>query len=790
MRPKQLSIIAVLISFLAVSAAYAIAYAQVPQLSAQSFAPPYQHPAISSALTSYNLLSYSSGRYTVPSVLLSYSTVNVSHLYVNVTLFQKPVPNKVYILDVADECSQCSDLQQVINLTDQYLQTYDVIPNGTSAALVSQQDLGSLSPGSVLIVLSGVIPDYFITNSSGGQPVMTQLLDHGVSVIYVGRNFGNATLSGSILVPVSESQLPSYMIWTGGNETYTNNTFFFRTKTFSLSGGAEYGPLTYINYGNGTLIAFSDYLNSWQNASQAAQDLAKSIYLSFWVPSYTSGSTSVPLVGFSSATGSVGVAMTSLSSKYSNYSLVGQPQGYGRITLYNNQNMSAITKGSTYDTIEYTQLFSTNGSVLLPKSILPGTSLPVSITINTRSSTPVTVIPHLNIYTINMTLVRSTPLPEFTHSGNFSQIVQLGFSIPQGQYIAAVENFNNSQYAAALFNVSPISVTIQTSPSNSPTGTFFFLVTSQGTPLSGINYTISLNGQSQSSGVVNNGQIVYSVPSTLAAQTPLSFNVSMLLRNYYVVVAKPPTPPPPHIVINNDYIELAVVIIISLIIVTVVKAPNRDEFYIDIPAMIEQKKLPITIKAADLAGVFEKQNNYFRWRYMPLSVDEIRQAILSNIRFNNMSVNLTYSNVEVLLTEMLTHGYVVSADNLYAPKTWVTDSGHDIEYLATFRKLRGYFVSHAYQATDIDTNDKADMVVTIHNERVYIVIYSKTSKFQKVPIFPDAKTGIAFLNTDKLGEFDQYLHTSTAPETEELRMYISAGQVIIINADNPEETLT
>ena len=76
---------------------------------------------------------------------------------------------------------------------------------------------------------------------------------------------------------------------------------------------------------------------------------------------------------------------------------------------------------------------------------------------------------------------------------------------------------------------------------------------------------------------------------------------------------------------------------------------------------------------------------------------------------------------------------IVGADDLYAPKAWIEQSGHDIEYLVTFKKLRLYLVTHAYLFTDMDTSSVADIVATLHNERKYIIIHSKAMKFSNIP---------------------------------------------------------
>ena len=171
---------------------------------------------------------------------------------------------------------------------------------------------------------------------------------------------------------------------------------------------------------------------------------------------------------------------------------------------------------------------------------------------------------------------------------------------------------------------------------------------------------------------------------------------------------------------------------------------------------------------------------------MPLSENEIRIGILTNLRYNGMPINISYNNLDKLLNQLIRTNELTSSDNLYMPAAWTKQSNHDIEYLATFKKLRIYFVSHTFMFTDLDTSNVADITATFHNQRINIFIYSETSKFKKTMTYEYAKTYIAFLNNDKLEEFKAKLFNSELPEAEELKLYISLNEIGLINADSPE----
>lgn len=219
-----------------------------------------------------------------------------------------------------------------------------------------------------------------------------------------------------------------------------------------------------------------------------------------------------------------------------------------------------------------------------------------------------------------------------------------------------------------------------------------------------------------------------------------------------------------------------------------VKSPNRDEFYIDVPAMPKPNTVVLSLKPAIILDTFEKLNLYYHWKYMPLTSDEVKSAISSNIHYQNMPVSVTYNNVDVILNQMASLGYLVTGDGQYAPREWVERSGHDIEYLVTFKKLRLWFVTHTYMFTDINSSDVADMIITIKGEHAYVVIYSKTTKFKDLRIYPDVQTFIAFVNSEAMLRFKDILSSTFSAESEIMRMSVLSGQIKLIDADHPELT--
>ena len=743
-----------------------------------SHAPPPLPTTLLYSVVSQQALFYSSGSSVAPYVGISYTQTNLSRIYINASLYARPPPRSFYVLAVQNECINCGNVYTFVQNLGAALSSYGLI-NSTNFNNISIGSVLSIPGNSILVVPSGLIPSQLLQNIPGSNlSVIQALLNRGTSIIYIGKNFSNSLIAGSIETP--SSNLPTYLLTTPIS-TSPKSGYYFDSPTFSFDNGAMYGPISYENVSNGSIVAFSNYPNSWKNVSSEASDVARASSSLFWLPRFAYGfsNSSIPL---NQSSGSLGITMSNSTYPYSGeQSIANLNSGYGRVVAYNNYNYTKLP-GSIYVYQYFRPSYSINGSVSMPISLAPGYSTEGEFTIFTHSSAPIPLEPHLEVYTLNMSKVESITLPFSSQSGNFTFYKHVTFDLPPGGYILSLESFSNAVYASGLFYIPPVSISVVSA--NFSTGEYKLRLYSAGEPLSGIPYTIRVNSLYPQNGTITNGTIYYTLPKgSPEIYGNLNFNISMLSSSFhYVAVNKPIS-----ITISSKYIVLAIVAVIVLVLVTVVKAPDRDEFYIDVPGLQKTEKQPIKLNPAEVISSFDKLNLKYKWRYMPLSRDEVRSAISSSIRYGSLPVSLTFNNVNILIDQLSNAKLIESADDLYAPKQWMEKSGHDIEYLATFKKLRVYLVTHGYLFTDLDASDGADMVVTMHGERGRIVIYSQTSKFASIQPVAGSKTFIAFLNAERLESFRDKLSRLYTPEAEKLRMYVDSGMIILISADNPSE---
>ncbi len=733
---------------------------------------------LSAAVSGQNLLTYDLNSTEVPYALFSYSSANSTSITINATLLKSRPPQSTYLLDPYPECTGCASASQVYTYLARDLASYGVIGSSADLYNVTPAGLQSMPGDSMLIMLNGLMPQFMFQTVSGTNATLLQyLLNKGDSIIYVGQGFANMLLTNGVIVP--NPSVPPYLM-TQTVQRSPASGFYFTNSTFTFVGGSTYGPVTYTNVANGSIVAFSNVLGSWPGASYAAADIAHAASLMFWLPAYAQGTSTVKLNQYKTTDNSVGVLLSSPPLLYSASLPSKLESGFLRAVAYNSANYS-LSPQSRYVTLNAVPSYANHGFISMPGSIIPGKSAQLTMSIFTGSQMPVNIQPHISVYTINMSYVTELPLQYLSASGNFTFLTSLLFPVPPGSYIAELQGFSGQLYASSLFNVSPITITL--AGADYPSNRYSLLLKSEGQPLSGISYSINLNNLYKTSGMVSNGIINYSLPSgSPELYGTLTFNISMLSGSFIYKVSHPQ----PTIAVNSQYIILAIVLVIVVALVTLVRAPNRDDFYIDVPHLPKHDVIKVKLPYRDIISIFDKLNVYYHWRYMPLSKAEIRAGIANNIRSNGMPVNLTYNNLNAILDQLVVHGDLVTADDLYAPKAWITQSGHDLEYLVTFKKLRMYMVTHAYVFTDFDMSPVADMVVALHGARTYLVIYSQTSKFKKVPVYKGAKTYLVFMNTDRLDEFKNTLYRTPSGTNEILKMYIASDRITLIDAEHME----
>jgi len=764
-------IILIIAAFLFALSSYIHSQFKMPTPTYISYGKPY----FNFSIYREGVLGYENNQYAVPFVVLNYTASNVINATISVNFYTSNPVRNIYYVSSPAMCIGCFNDQEVTTALRYYLQRYALL-NGAAFNVVNIGAIGSIPSNSTVILATGLLPITLMPNSGyNGNTTLLTLLSKGDTVVYVGDNFSRSIGTGSIVFKTSSQSIQMLnqygLSW--GVPSTSSNLFYFSNPTFSLPN--RYGNVSYVNVLNGTLIAFSNQPTSaWSNASYMARDIAFALYSRFWIPEIAYGNYTIS----NPTSGSLGVFALQKFMNYSNIGRINYTYPLINVVFSNSTNYSITYKRFSI----YAEL---NGSLSIPSPIAETQTVPIVIGMNINSPAKGPVIPHIDLYTSNMTYVTSIPIGFFNTSTGINIIKYEAFGMPSGYYIAILRDFNNRPYAASLFELAGIEI----SPIdlNFRNGTFVFSLSSLGMPIANSTYSISLDNSYLTSGITNDSEIVYKLPKgSVIGYGTQTFDINIFNTKYTYVTQY--TKEILHIPVY--YIEFAIVIIIVIVLNLVLKAPNRDEYYIDIPEIPHSEKTHVVVPKKEILGLFDKINMHYHWKYMPLLPEEIKSGITSNLRYNNMPISITLQNVNIILTKLVNSGDLANIKDYFAPKRWIDESGYSIEYLATFRRLRDYFVTAGISFTpDLGAAQGADIDITKSGVEAQIFIYAETGKRSKILVGGDTKKFIVFFDEERKLKFIEALYSSFGDESEALKTAIANGLIKLIDTEHLDQLI-
>jgi len=761
-----------------------------------SYHPPIPPSTIISSLSMQNAFfgNYANSTAFAAYAKLNYNETNASYVNFTLRVFKTdPIP-KIYLVDTDNYCVNCflgATMEQELR---HYLSQYGLILNQSSFNYIQLNNLSSVAPNSIIIVPSGLIPLSFlpIRNSSlsgyNSCPLnynysIINMLNNGDTIFYVGDNFSKTVSCGQQIIQTPQSIINQFS--TIGIGTRPANVtdirvaseqkyLTFNSPTFLFTNGYVAPASTYVNAFNGSVVALSNYPSKgWKNASMLSRDIAALLDLHYWNDELASGSTGITAIKNKSSSGQIALVTNTTQASL--------------------QALTNISLSSTY-VLASAYFYNTAGQLKENNSLFKVTGLENGY-VDTQAAVPQTISEYISAGATNITnnfdsfhiyiynLSYEEPV-QYLFIGqmkpNVTFIKPISFSLPGGYYVASLIDSNNNTYARAIFRIYNTNITA-VQPFSFSNRTFTFSLHSGGYPLTGIPYSVSLNGQYVQNGTVNNSIIKYSLPGgSVLSYGNETFTVKTLGTTETIIM------PYTNSILNIPpyYIEFAIAVIVILVLNKILVPPNIDRYYINVQEFRHTDRAKVKEPPETILKVFDQVNYYYHWRYMPLTAEEVKSGISGNVRYGNMPIAVTLQNTYTVLNRMMKKGLVVEAADYYAPKSWEEASKHDIEYLVIFRKLRDYSVANAMLFTDIDAYDNVDMMITNKGVQNYVYIYSRLSENQKlsnIPLSKKHKTFIVFLTDEDRLAFIDRLNISYGEESEILRMSIDSLDIRLID---------
>ena len=764
-----------------------------------SYHPPIPPSAISSSLSMQNAFfgNYANSTAFAAYAKLNYHETNASYMNFTLRVFKTdPVP-KIYLVDTDNYCINCflgATMQQELQ---HYLSQYGLILNQSSFNYIQLNNLSSVAPNSIIIVPSGLIPLSFlpIQNSSlsgyNSCPLnynysIINMLNKGDTIFYVGDNFSKTVSCGQQIIQTPQSIINQFssigistrpVNMTDMRVATEQKYLTFNSPTFLFANGNVAPASTYVNAFNGSIVALSNYPSKgWKNASALSRDIAALIDLHYWNGELASGSTGITAITNKSSSGQIALVTNTTQASLQALTNLSLSNTYVLASAYFYNSAGQLKENNAVFRINGLE----NGYVDTPAA-MPQT---ISEYISAGATNITSNFDSFHIYIYNLS---SEEPVQYLFIGqmkpNVTFIKPIAFSLSGGYYIASLIDSNNDTYARAIFRIYNTNITT-VQPFSFSNRTFTFSLHSGGYPLTGIPYSISLNGQYVQNGTVNNSIIKYSLPGgSVLSYGNETFTIKVLGTTETIIM------PYTNAILNIPpyYIEFAIAVIVIIVLNKILVPPNIDKYYINVQEFRHTNRAKVKEPPETILKVFDQVNYYYHWRYMPLTAEEVKSGISGNVRYGNMPIAVTLQNTYTVLNRMMRKGLVVEAADYYAPKSWEAASKHDIECLVICRKLRDYSVANAMLFTDIDAYDNVDMMITNKGVQNYIYIYSRLSenpKLSNIPLSKNHKTFIIFLTDEDRLAFIDRLNISYGEESEILRMSIESLDIRLIDTND------
>ncbi len=744
-----------------------------------------------------NLLTYNNSQDLVDYALLGYRLANVTGINASLSLYTRRPVERIYLVDTligaVNYCVQCFQNAALSSSLRSALGGRGLLLNNTSFRTVNLENMSSIPAGSIVIIASGLIPASLLPSSSyagsslTGNETLLDMLAKGDYVIFAGRNFSTSVGVGDdifITPPKTLAILNNSSVLTlpfSGNITnVTAPSMQFKSPTFRFFRGAVFENVTSVNIGNGTIIAMSNYpAAGWKNVSSFSQDIATVIDSRFWINRIAYGYAQMNITN-AIAFGSLPVVTLLQQINYSinitqsvnrqlrnSYALV-------RVYVY---NPTAYAESQ----IQFSPTFLNQGEVSMPGEFGETQTLPVTVAsangLNQQTSFHLTIV--------NLSSDSFGSLPIGFYGKPFTIIHYYSFTIPSGYYIAELQDLNSLTYTASLFHVS--NVTIEPMLLDFKNSSFEFRVLSNHLLLYNVSYTVSIDGAYPQSGYTQNGTISYTLPAGAVEQYGAKnfefgmFGTTYVYQSGYIQPAGITIPP--------LYIEFGISAAVILLLNVILKAPTQDDYFIDVPNLPPTKKVKLKTDKGSVLSIFDTVNYSYHWKYMPLTAEEIKAGISTNIRYENVPIAVTLQNTNAVLNRLVSSGALVMSSYHYAPSRWIAESHHDIEYLTIFRKLRDYCVSNAMLFTDLDAEGHVDMIITKRGAQAHVVIYSSISGMKDLALNNAYRIYVVFLSEVQRLDFLGELYNSYGEEAELLKMGIEYSYIMLIDTDHMDQLI-
>jgi len=677
-----------------------------------------------------------------------------------------PIQKKIYILNYS--CIGCNSFNSFAKYLDSYLKNYSL--GGANVT----SDISKVN-NSIIIIPTGRIPAFLLNKGiNEKQYSLQEVFSKNNTVIYIGLDFQNAISLGNE-IRLTSSDINYYSL--NYTDQKIKGKFFHTNGTFVLNGANTFDISSFrkvlFTEGNNTIsgyfIVIPSLLDSWPSPQVAAKDVARFIFFAPWFDK----------IAYSNST-SKGVGTVYIFAK-------------PLTQIQRTQNVSAfldfyvnISGNETYERV-YLQIPKPRPVIIS----LPPTGLIFSV-VQMNYTVPAgmdELFPFIQILDSSANEVYRTPLqkipPKLENPTTFAGSLPL--NIKPGEYLVILMNMNGEVLGSCYISVPPFSISLtgvdwQHNVFNFSVTSNFIPIDTTSCPICKVtNITMEKDGKllymyTQKNLSIINGVLTYSLPQGSILESGRYDIEINILGSVYVISVEKPT----GYILPKEIVFPSIAALVAFLLSILTKRPEAVLYAIDVPDFLPKEKKKVKVKKEEFIKLFEKLNQKYHWRYMPITIEELKTICMQELRYAGEPLVVNELNLQLILSQLEEEGKIKRVENLYMPAEWT--KFYNEKYLAMFRKLRSFFVSKSIYFSEIGQSEQSDMEVTYNGEKYFLTFFVSWESLKRFKLIEEAKHILVFLNEQELEEFKQKLFLSSSFQASILRLAIFSQKLFLVAA--------
>ncbi len=717
---------------------------------------------------------------------------DITNVDINVSLYDSELPRDIYLLDYSSPgfsgCTECEGLPDFRKSLETTFKTYGLIDINSTLNQIKINQLDRLTHRSILIVPTGKIPAQLVGLESG--PDLKDFMSRGFVVIFLGRDLDEAFYRNGSVVRIPNDNLSSYGIYYQSRpDLYTCEGYRLQNPNFVISNHMVACSMSYVKNGEGYFFVLPRSIDiGWSgNGSAAGEDVGRLVYSVEWKDPLTKGNLRIPAQRINESNSNTSMIFLSPHPSDSGWARI-----YINATTLNGTSLLSVTDRRINNPVR--------GKMIHKPQAVGNDNILIDFEFSENYPTSRDVNISVAVYQ-DMKFIERQPASTIKIQNEYTFTSTFLVNLSVGNYtLRALDDYGHI-YAQSFLSIPPISLAMKPDWIDEPQIFYFTLsvpkdplsatseseglpyrtayVTANNTP--GVNLFPPLSNISDAGGKFS---VSPSQPLTFGFYT-FKVNISRQTLNISATYKKPAS------WLDNP---VNIVIIIATVIIAIVavalRKPEKPVYTIDVPDFPPLEKVVVPISKFSILSLFDSVNKEYKWSFMPLSPQELKNEMRKKITYKGVPILITDYNLDKILEELIKSGDVAKALNFYGLKTWENKSGRDMRYLALFRLLRNFFINNAIPFTDLNQRKDCDMLASVKGEGLYTHIYTDETTLKKaLGLTEVGKNFIVFESRKELEEVLKKLDLSYSPLAVILKSEIGTGVIQLVHPGNFSEML-